>query len=199
MALPVRLSRQQAADPRDFARNDFNTMLSRLFTRGLIADVEDMPALTAPANYGVDIREDDDHIYVDADLPGFRKEDVDISLENGMLTIVAEHREEVTEPPGGDAQQGRSQARQDQGGQGSNEQSRGQQAQGQQGEGQSNAARQNKPEYLLRERVIRRFVRSFTLPANVDESNVQASLENGVLKVVLNKREESKPKKVQVS
>jgi HSP20 family protein len=203
MALPVRLSRGQAADPMDFVRNDFNTMLSRLFTRGLIADVEDVPAVAAPLNYGVDIREDDNHIYVEADLPGFRKEDIDISLENGMLTIVAEHREEITEPAGGQAQQGQSQQRSDQRGQSQSEQPQGQQAQGQQREGQeggqARAGRQQKPEYLLRERVIRRFVRSFTLPANVDESNVQASLENGVLKIVLNKREESKAKKIQVS
>ena len=41
------------------------------------------------APYGVDVREDADHIYVEAELPGFKKDDVDITLENQTLTIAA--------------------------------------------------------------------------------------------------------------
>src|SRR6267142_5587654 len=94
MALPVRVERGHAADPFMITRNDFNTMLSRLF-----GDGGDNGALSPLSGYGVDIREDEDHIYVEADLPGFRKEDVDISLENGTLTIAAERKEEVAAQP----------------------------------------------------------------------------------------------------
>jgi HSP20 family protein len=192
MALPVRLSRGQTAD--DFARNDFGTMLNRLFTRGLIADVDDISTL-APSvmNYGVDIREDNDHFYVEADLPGFRKEDVDIQLENGTLTIIAERHEEI-EVPGDQSRRGQ---QPEQAGQG--------QQTGQQGQQRQEKQQQEKQggrasgEYLLRERRVERFVRSFTLPPNVDERNVQAKLENGVLRITLNKLQESKPKKVEVS
>ena len=39
------------------------------------------------APYGVDIRDDKDHLIVEAELPGFKKEEIDISLENGTLSI----------------------------------------------------------------------------------------------------------------
>ena len=44
------------------------------------------------APYAVDIREDADHIYVDAELPGFKKDEVEITLENQTLTISAERK-----------------------------------------------------------------------------------------------------------
>jgi HSP20 family protein len=40
--------------------------------------------------YPVDIREDHDALYVDAELPGFTKDQVDVSVENGVLTITAQ-------------------------------------------------------------------------------------------------------------
>ncbi|HTW94148.1 MAG TPA: Hsp20/alpha crystallin family protein, partial [Tepidisphaeraceae bacterium] len=109
------------------------------------------------APYGVDVREDGDHIYVEAELPGYRKEDVDVTLENQTLTITAERKEHEEK---GDKEKGG---------------------------------------WLLRERHYNRFVRSFTLPPTVNEQSVQAKLDNGILKITLNKREETKPRKVQVS
>ena len=118
--------------------------------------MQDGGARLAP--YGVDIREDQDHFYVEAELPGFKKDDVDITLENQTLTIAAERRNEST---------------------------------------QNDPA--NKGELLLHERRYSRFLRSFTLPPTVDEQTVNAKLADGVLTVTLNKREETKPRKIQVS
>ena len=101
-----------------------------------------------------DVREDADHIYVEAELPGFRKDDVDITLENQTLTITAERKMDEKE---------------------------------------------NKPGYLLHERRYSRFQRSFTLPPTVDEQTVNAKLNDGVLTITLNKREETKPRKVSVA
>ena len=42
-------------------------------------------------------------------------------------------------------------------------------------------------------------MRSFTLPPTVDEQSVNAKLSDGVLTITLNKREETKPRKVTVS
>jgi HSP20 family protein len=53
--------------------------------------------------------------------------------------------------------------------------------------------------YLLNERRFTRFLRSFTLPPTVDEKKVDAKLADGVLTIMLNKREETKPRKIQVS
>src|SRR6187397_917967 len=89
MALPTRVSRTTAVDPFEYAQRDFDHLLGRLFNGSATADGG---ARLAP--YGVDIREDQDHFYVEAELPGFKKEDIDITLENQTLTISAERREE---------------------------------------------------------------------------------------------------------
>lgn len=170
MALPTRVNRGQY-DPFESAQREFDHMLNRwMGTRG-----GDGHQMLAP--YGVDVREDQDHIYVEAELPGFRKDDIDITLENQTLVITAERSE-------------------------GNESSEGQPVQGRQaGKGQAGNATATRPrgEYLLRERRYARFQRSFTLPPTVDESSVNAKLADGVLTVTLNKREETKPRKIQVS
>jgi HSP20 family protein len=147
MALPTRVNRSQAIDPMEAMQREFDSMFGRYLTgRG----GNDGGRL---APYGVDVREDADHIYVEAELPGFRKDDVDVTLENQTLTIMAERKE----------------------------------------------SDQKKGDLLLNERRYTRFLRSFTLPPTVDEQTVNAKLNDGVLTITLNKREESKPRKISVS
>src|SRR5215203_7129063 len=92
MALPTRVQRggQQQYDPFELAQREFDSMLGR-FLGERQANGSNGGTL---APYAVDVREDGDHIYVEAELPGFKKEDVDITLENQTLTIAAERREE---------------------------------------------------------------------------------------------------------
>ena len=146
MALPTRVSRATADPFEAFRELD-------LLNRYLNTGQADGGGRLAP--YGVDIREDQDHIYVEAELPGFKKEDIDITLENQTLTISAERREQSKE--------------------------------------------EKKGELLLNERRYSRFLRSFILPPTVNEKSVNAKLADGVLTVTLNKREETKPRKIQVS
>ena len=113
----------------------------------------EVPAILAP--YAVDVHEDADRFYVDAEMPGFRKEDIDITLEDGVLTIRGARKEEKKE--GGERLT------------------------------------------LHMERRWSRFERSFTLPTAVNENSVKASLEDGVLKITLDKREEVKSRKIQIS
>ncbi len=40
-------------------------------------------------NYPVDVEEDDDQIVIEAELPGFKQEEIDVNVENGVLTIKA--------------------------------------------------------------------------------------------------------------
>jgi HSP20 family protein len=151
MALPTRVNRGAATiDPFDLLSRDFEGV----FNRWLGGRETNGGQPLAP--YGVDIREDGDHFYVEAELPGFKKEEIDITLENQTLTIAAERRVENSR---GDGQRG---------------------------------------DLLLHERRYSRFLRSFTLPPTVDEGSVNAKLQDGVLTVTINKREETKPRKITV-
>lgn len=154
MALPTRVNRGLQGhiyDPFELAQREFDSMLGRFF--GSRAMDSDRGGL---APYAVDVREDADHIYVEAELPGFQKDDVDITLENQTLTITAERKEEHKE------------------------------------------GEEKKGDMLLHERRYSRFQRSFTLPPTVDESKCDAKLADGVLTITLNKREETKPRKISV-
>src|SRR3954470_13426339 len=112
MALPTRVNRSQTVDPMEAMQRDFDSMFGRYLTGGGGHDGGPL------APYGVDVREDADHIYVEAELPGFKKDDVDITLENQTLTITAERDESREQRPHqqqGRAQQGKEQKGQQQG------------------------------------------------------------------------------------
>lgn len=42
----------------------------------------------------IDVHQDKDHVFVKCELPGMKKEDIDISLHNGTLTISGERKSE---------------------------------------------------------------------------------------------------------
>src|SRR5687768_17720208 len=153
MALPTRVNRNggTAVDPTELLQREFDGMFNRWMGGREAGNGATL------ATYGVDIREDADHVYVEAELPGFKKDEVDITLENQTLTISAERKSESKQGNG------------------------------------------NKGELLLHERRYTRFLRSFTLPPTVDEQTVNAKLTDGVLTITLNKREETKPRKITVS
>ena len=78
-------------DPLDTFRS-FDSMLSRLHS-----DVDSQTELVGA--YPVDIREDADAVYVDAELPGFSKDQIEVTIDQGVLHISAERS---TESPEGD-------------------------------------------------------------------------------------------------
>ena len=51
----------------------------------------DLPA------FRTDIRDTGDSYLLEAELPGFNKEDIQLSLDNGVLTITAHHQENLEE------------------------------------------------------------------------------------------------------
>jgi len=101
----------------------------------------------------VDVMENDNNIMVQVELPGVREEDVEVRIENNMLTISGERRLENEE---------------------------------------------QRDNFLRVERAYGRFYRSFTLPSNIDPENVKATFDNGILKITIPKREESKPKQIKI-
>lgn len=89
----------------------------------------------------VDVGEWDGELVVEADLPGYEREDIDVRVTDHTLHIDAEHKAEREELS-----------------------------------------------YLRKERVKTDVSRKITLPEEVDEDEVSATYENGVLTVVLPKK-----------
>ena len=56
----------------------------------------------------------------------------------------------------------------------------------------------SKDNYIRVERTYGSFVRSFTLPQNVDPEKIKAKYKEGVLEVTIPKKEEAKPKQIKV-
>jgi HSP20 family protein len=104
----------------------------------------------APA---VDIYEKGTDVVLKAELPGLDPKDVDIRIENNVLTLKGERKieDEIKQE-----------------------------------------------DYHRVERAYGGFTRSFTLPSTVDTTNVKADYKDGVLRITLPKREEAKPKQIQV-
>ena len=67
MSLPTRVNRYVGYDPSDFIQPEFDNVLGRFFGGN-----RDYNGGTLTP-FSVDVREDQDHLYVDAELPGFHK------------------------------------------------------------------------------------------------------------------------------
>ncbi|MBN1488355.1 MAG: Hsp20/alpha crystallin family protein [Phycisphaerae bacterium] len=65
--------------------------LHRDFDR-LIGRVLGDPADQQCTAFRVDAHEDENHVYVEMELPGLTKDDVDITLEDGVLTVTGEKK-----------------------------------------------------------------------------------------------------------
>ncbi len=53
-------------------------------------------------------------------------------------------------------------------------------------------------EYVRVERTFGHFYRSFSLPRTIDSESIEASFDNGVLTVFVPKREENKPRQIEI-
>ena len=126
--------------------------LNRLFDFPLASFAEETFPLTTwvPA---CDIYETGKEVVVKAELPGLKKEEVFVSIENNLLTIRGERKFE----------------------------------------------KEVKRESFHRvERTYGEFLRSFTLPTFIDATKILAEFKDGLLMVTLPKREEAKPKQIEV-
>ena len=83
-------------------------------------------------------------IEISADLPGLKKEEVNITIDKGILSISGERKEELKE---------------------------------------------EKNNYIMKEINYGTFSRSFSLGDKIDTENIEAEMENGVLKIKLKYKE----------
>lgn len=72
-----------------YANNSLNSLFDDFERSFFPVDRSQMPA------FRTDIKDEGDHFLLEADLPGFKKEDIDLHLQDGVLTITANHSETV--------------------------------------------------------------------------------------------------------
>ncbi len=98
----------------------------------------------------VDAWETENDFHLVFDVPGVKKEDIEIEVEGDQLTIKGSRKLE------------------------------------------------DSVEYIRRERVFGDFYRAFTLESPIERDKIKAIFKMGVLEVVLPKKEEIKPKQIQI-
>lgn len=101
----------------------------------------------------IDISESEDTVTLTAEVPGMGKEDLDVTLDNGVLTLRGEKKEEETR------------------------------------EGEN---------FQRIERRYGRFERHIHLPQSVDQSKIEATTTDGVLKLTMPKTESARARAIQI-
>ena len=136
---------------------DLNTLqdrMNRLFEDAGRGMRNEEPASTTIWSPAVDIYETEGEIVVKAELPGMDRKDIQLNLENNVLTIRGDRRFEKET---------------------------------------------KEDNYQRIERSYGGFSRSFSIPTTVDEDQIRADYKDGVLKVALPKKEQAKPKQIQIA
>jgi len=114
----------------------------------------DEPAATTSWSPSVDIFETEGEIVVKAELPGMDRKDIQLNLENNVLSLRGERKFQ----------------------------------------------KETKDDNYHRiERSYGVFSRSFSIPATVDEERIRADYKDGVLKIVLPKKDQAKPKQIKIA
>ena len=103
----------------------------------------------------VDVQENDKEILLELELPGLKPENVEVTAENGVLTVRGEKKSERKE----------------------GEESR----------------------YHVVERTYGSFMRTFQLPQGIDEEQINAEFENGILMLHIPKAALPQPRKIQIN
>lgn len=127
--------------------------VNRLFSTNLTRSFGDEGIGRGAWAPSVDIYENKDQIVLEAELPGMKQEDFDLSIENNVITLRGERKFEKTDET---------------------------------------------DSYHRVERSYGGFTRSFTLPQTVSAEGATAEYSNGVLRVTLPKREETKARRIEV-
>jgi HSP20 family protein len=173
--------------------------MDRLLSESLVPPLGSI-AQMVETHLPIDMYEENDQLVVKTSMPGVKPEDINIQVQDNVLTITGEVRapqatQQGTQGNGGAQQTGGQSGQQGQGQQASKAQ--GQQAGQAQGQ-QTSQAQGNRQNWYVQERQYARFVRSVTLPFPVQVDKAEATLEDGVLTLKLPKAPQAKQQKIQV-
>ena len=87
--LPVLRSESGLAPYRGTPVNRISSLFDRVFSDDLFAPLAAAPAWTA---LPLSLWEDEDHVHVEADLPGVTDKDIEVSVHRGELVIKGERK-----------------------------------------------------------------------------------------------------------
>ncbi|MEC4889594.1 MAG: Hsp20/alpha crystallin family protein [Nitrospira sp.] len=132
---------------------DMSDRLNRMFARPALRTNGKETLTVADWVPTVDISETEGEYVIKAELPEVKKDDVKVTLEDGVLTIQGQRRQEKEEKT---------------------------------------------TKYHRIERSYGTFVRSFSLPDQVNESGVKAEFKEGMLNLHIPKSEKAKPRAIEV-
>jgi HSP20 family protein len=125
--------------------------MNRLLSGGSSNQAEFSKGTWSPS---VDIFEDENQLVIEAELPGMGHDDIEVLVENNVLTLKGERKFEKST---------------------------------------------NTDNYHRVERSYGAFTRQFTLPQSVRSEGATANFRNGVLRIGLQKREETKARKINIT
>lgn len=91
------ITRAPRSRRRGWLDDDFEQMFEGFFRPMRILEENNGGRDLIPA---VDVSENDDHFTVHAEIPGVKKEDINVTYENGVLTVSAETKSESQEKQG---------------------------------------------------------------------------------------------------
>ena len=128
--------------------------VNRLFSTNLTRGFGEEGIGRGAWNPSVDIYENKDQIVLEAELPGMKRDDFELTVENNVITLRGERSFEKKDET---------------------------------------------DNYHRVERSYGSFTRSFTLPQTVSAEGAIAEYNNGVLRVTLPKREETKARRIEVT
>lgn len=129
--------------------NDMDGLFENFFTK----DRELMEPIRFEWCPLCNLHEDDNNYILEAEIPRMNKDEIKVSINDNVLTLTGERKEEREE---------------------------------------------DKKHSHIIERHYGTFLRSFTLPVDVDGEKIDASYKDGILKIILPKTEKSKIKEIAV-
>ena len=127
--------------------------MNRFFENSVVSREGNGDSVASSWSPSVDIYENEDEIALNAEIPGIDEKDIEIKIEDNILSLKGERKWEDEK---------------------------------------------KEENYHRIERSYGSFFRSFRIPNNIDQEKIRAEHEDGVLKIHLPKKHESKPRKVKV-
>lgn len=128
--------------------------MNRLFNSNFSSRYKQEDMASGGWSPSVDIYESENEIVLEAELPGMKREDFEVTIENNVINLKGERQFEKKDET---------------------------------------------ENYHRVERSYGSFTRSFSLPRSVSAENTSAEFKNGILRVSLPKREETRARKIEVS